>query len=149
MSGRYLRVQDGEIPVTKELSELKLPGRNHMKCMLNNYGSTAIKQAGEIITSPKNLPPSLMKSVTTSPACFFIRTIIIVAALIVIFTACQLPYTHPTKNSQDFNHDIRECEKIAKHRVAEAGYPGNPFFIEREEKKCMHLNFGWIQEKEN
>jgi hypothetical protein len=60
--------------------------------------------------------------------------------LVFIFGGCQLPYTHPIRDARDFDHDLRECEKIVKHRAS--------VFIGEEVKKCLQLN-GWIQKKED
>jgi hypothetical protein len=59
-------------------------------------------------------------------------------ALVFVFSGCQPSYKHPIKDARDFDHDLRECEKISKHRAS--------VFIGQEVKKCLQLN-GWVQGK--
>ncbi len=51
-------VRNGEMSVTKELIDLTLSARDHIKELLDNPEKVNLKRAGEIITSLKNLSPN-------------------------------------------------------------------------------------------
>jgi len=73
---------------------------------------------------------------------------ILFSIVLIFFTSgCNPTYVHPTKDSQDFERDRDECEKIAAYMAKEAGQPDNLFFIENECMKCMELKFGWKPKK--
>jgi two-component system chemotaxis sensor kinase CheA len=63
-------VRSAEIPVTKELIDLTLSARDHIKNMLDNPESADTENAGEIISSLKNLFSPLQENIPESPACF-------------------------------------------------------------------------------
>jgi len=63
--------------------------------------------------------------------------------LILFISGCQTTYKHPTKEAQDLERDMYQCEKFAKRLAADVGSPGNPLIITKETKRCLQLKFGW------
>ncbi len=64
-------VRNGEMPVTKELIDLTLSARDHIKELLDNPDNVNLQRAGEIISSLKNLSPNsdaLKEECNCSPA---------------------------------------------------------------------------------
>ncbi len=64
------KVRNGEMSVTKELIDLTLSARDHIKLMLDEPESADKQKAGEIIASLKDLTPQIISTneVKTSPA---------------------------------------------------------------------------------
>lgn len=63
--------------------------------------------------------------------------------LVFLISGCATIWTHPTKTSADFNRDYYKCERIATEATENWGYPGNPFIIANEIKKCLQMECGW------
>jgi hypothetical protein len=64
------------------------------------------------------------------------KEILFCIVLVFIFSGCQTTYKHPIKDAQDFDRDLRECERNTKHSAS--------LFFHEELKKCLQQS-GWIQ----
>ena len=68
------------------------------------------------------------------------KKILFCIVLVFIFSGCQPLYTHPIKDVQYFERDLKECERLTKHRMS--------VFIHEELNKCLQQS-GWIQGKKD
>lgn len=76
------------------------------------------------------------------------KKILVIASLFLLSGCVKTVYTHPYKNSGDFERDKYDCEKIAEQSAANWGIRGNPFYIADETWKCMRLKQGWKPERQ-
>lgn len=68
--------------------------------------------------------------------------------LAALLTGCaQKMFVHETKNSQDFQRDLYDCQQIAAQYTANLGYHGNPFIIRDETQKCLENKYGWQEQR--
>lgn len=71
------------------------------------------------------------------------KTLFIVILLSITLIGCATVYTHPYKNSQDFERDKYECRLTAEQSAANWGSHGNIFMIVDETKRCLEFRYGW------
>lgn len=57
---------------------------------------------------------------------------------------CAITYTHPTKNSQEFERDRRECEAMAMKNLSSRGIATDcDAVVGKETMKCLETQKGW------
>jgi len=67
-----------------------------------------------------------------------IKTALIIALMTLGLTGCAAKYTHPTKTTQDFERDRRDCQAIAEKTAAKKGVP-----VCEETRDCLETKKGW------
>ncbi len=70
----------------------------------------------------------------------------IIAICFILSGCAPTILVHPSKNSDQFQRELYECQQIAMAYVANMGFAGNPFIINDQTRECMIRKYGWRQE---